>query len=116
MSNEPTSTDAIITTADLVAAQAQLSHDGVPTTMDTLQRTEPALFGYLLTAAHCVAGRLALGETRPALVRQTADDLLEVGLTCLLALRAGHARLWEKQADDAPPAPQPDFDPDNPPF
>ncbi len=84
--------------------------------MEGLQQTEPVLFGYILAAAHCVAGRLALGETRPDLVRQTADDLLELALTCVLSLRAGQARLWERQVDDVPPAPEPDFDVNNPPF
>jgi hypothetical protein len=110
-----TNTDAIITTTDLVAAQAQLVNDGVPTMMESLQQTEPVLFGYILTAAHCVAGRLALGETRTDLVRQTADELLELALTVVLSLRAGHAPLWDRQ-DDSPSVAESDFDPENPPF
>jgi hypothetical protein len=62
-----------------------------------------------------VAGRLALRETRAELVRQTADDLLELALTCVLSLRAGQARLWDRHVDDLPPAPAPD-DYSNPPF
>jgi hypothetical protein len=101
---EPTTTDAIITTNDLVAAQTQLSTDGLPKTMDTLRQTEPVLFGFLLTAAQCVAGRLALGKAPSYMVRQTADELLELALTCVIALGASHARLWEQHMDDTPPA------------
>lgn len=88
-------TDAIITADDLAKARGQIRSDGLAKTMDTLQRTEPELYDFVMTAAQSVAGRLALFEVQQRTVRATADDVLETVLTCLLAARASHVRLWE---------------------
>jgi hypothetical protein len=68
--------------------------------MDTLSQTEPELFGFILTASHCVAGRLALFSVNNPAVRDTADDMLETVLTVLIALRQSHASLWDSAKPD----------------
>lgn len=93
-------TDAIVTADDLAQARAQLRRDGTCKVMDTLQQTEPELYSFVLTASHCVAGRLALFCVPQRPVRDTADDLLETVLTCLLAVRESHGRLWESSQDE----------------
>jgi len=93
-------TDAIVTADDLSQARAQLRADGLEKIMDTLSQTEPELFGFILTASHCVAGRLALFAVNNRAVRDTADDMLETVLTVLIALRQSHARLWDSAKPD----------------
>lgn len=92
-------TDGIVTADDLAQARADLRRDGTNKVMETLQQTEPELFAFVLTATHCVAGRLALFCVPQRLVRDTADDVLETILTCLLAVRQSHARLWDSLQD-----------------
>lgn len=93
-------TDAIVTADDLTQARSQLRQDGMGKVMETLQQTEPELFAFVLNASHCVAGRLALFCFPQRPVRDTADDLLETVLTCLLAVRKSHARLWQEDQND----------------
>jgi hypothetical protein len=93
-------TDAIVTADDLAQARAELRRDGTSKVMDTLQQTEPELFAFVLTATHCVAGRLALFCLPQRPMRDTADDLLETVLTCLLAVRQSHGRLWESAQNE----------------
>jgi hypothetical protein len=97
-------TDAIVTADDLGKARAQLRAEGLEKMMDTLGQTEPELFGFILTASHCVAGRLALFAVENHAVRDTAADMLETVLTVLIALRQSHGRLWEsaKPENDIP--------------
>ncbi|HEY8668169.1 MAG TPA: hypothetical protein VIL86_16090 [Tepidisphaeraceae bacterium] len=92
--------DAIVTADDLTQARAQIRREGTAQIMDCLQQIEPELYEFVLNASHCVAGRLALFSVPQRPVRETADDLLETVLTCLLAMRQSHARLWEQDEDD----------------
>ena len=77
----------VITAEDLASARARLRAESVPLTMDALSESEPALFGFIMTSINCVAGRLSLFDTPNAAVRETAEEMLELVLTCLLAER-----------------------------
>jgi hypothetical protein len=93
------STDAIITADDLIAARSRVRADSVGKTMDTLSKTEPELFGFIMTSIHATAGRLALFDVSNPIIRDTADEMLDLLLTCLLANRLSHERLWQDDAD-----------------
>lgn len=108
--------DGIVTADDIARARAELRRDGLAAGMDALQQTEPAVFGFVLEMAHCVAGRLALFEVRPQTVRETADELLVTALTCLIALRMAHARLWAGKYGGDAAGGSPPLDSDDIPF
>lgn len=91
--------DAIVTADDLTQARAQLRREGTAKVMDCVQQIEPELYEFVLRASHCVAGRLAMFSVPQRPVRDTADDLLETVLVCMLAMRQSHARLWEQDED-----------------
>jgi hypothetical protein len=76
-----------ITADDLASASARLRAETVPLTMDGLSEREPELFGFIMTSINCVAGRLSLFDTPNAAVRETAEEMLELVLTCLMAAR-----------------------------
>jgi hypothetical protein len=76
-----------ITTDNLVEAHATLRESGVPEAMARLFEVEPDLFGFITASINCVAGRLSLVETPNAAVRETAEEMLELVLTCLIAER-----------------------------
>ncbi len=77
----------VITAEDLASARAKLRAETVGMTMDALSESEPELFGFIMASINCVAGRLALFDTPNSAVRETADEMLELVLTCLLADR-----------------------------
>jgi hypothetical protein len=83
-------TERIITTENLVEARAKLRDSGVAEAMARLSDVEPDLFGFITASINCVAGRLSLADTPNAAVRDTAEEMLELVLTCLIAERQLH--------------------------
>jgi hypothetical protein len=86
--------DAIITVDDITTARRRIDDDTLGKTVDTLLETEPELYGYIMAAIHAMAGRLALFRVDNDVLRHTADEALELVLTCLIANRMSHDRLW----------------------
>jgi hypothetical protein len=85
-------TDKTITADDLAAARAQLRVEGLLSAIDRMSEAEPELFGFIMASINCVAGRLSLAETPNAAVRETAEEMLELVLTCLMAERQHRER------------------------
>ncbi len=94
--------DPLVTAADILAATRRVRQLGNTAGLTDLEQREPELAGLLLDEASDLNRRLGLLHVPYPAQRRLTRQIERLGLSLILALEAGHKRLWREQARDTP--------------
>ena len=79
----------------IVSARQDVAVKGSGESLNEFAQREPALASFIYEGLVSVAGRLSLSGAPTEVVQGSHEDVLEVVLTCIQAMRRGHYALWK---------------------
>jgi hypothetical protein len=79
----------------IVEARKGIAAKGCDDVLAQFSRTEPILASFICESLATISGKLALSGAPTPVVQGSHDDVLEVVMTCIHALRRGHYKLWK---------------------
>ena len=99
------SSDAIVTSRDVLSAQMELRRVGHPRVMQQMEQLEPDLLEFGLEQLSGIHKQLLDLGARPRRVRRLMQSAEELALVLVMSLRAAHLRLWQDEhaPDEAAP-------------
>jgi hypothetical protein len=88
--------DSMIVDFDhIVSARKDVSAKGSAGALNEFAEAEPALGSFIYESLAAAAGKLALSGAPNEVVQGAHEEVLDVILTCVQALRRGHYELWK---------------------
>jgi hypothetical protein len=79
----------------IVSARQDVAVKGSGESLNEFAQREPALASFIYEVLVSIAGRLSLSGAPTEVVQGSHEDVLEVVLTCIQAMRRGHYALWK---------------------
>ena len=88
--------DSMLTTQRMVhSAEESVQEQGWESAWRDLKEQEPMLADYFENRSTMIAGNMALAGAPTNVVQGVYNDIMEITLTAISALRRGHYELWK---------------------